>query len=126
MAISFKEYNEELKILNENKKACLFNQGVLLEDINFLSTFSYEGDYNKELLRLKTLTNDRYYLNENMISYLNNAIKHLKRVKDLDSVYNHFIDDYRATAETFIELSTGAEFKNLADKYMPNEIVTNV
>lgn len=120
MRISLKDYRETLRDLSKNKKVCVRNRSFLKEDKIALSVYEANCEGFEDLLRLKTIVNDRFYLNEELISKLTDAIKYFKNVKEYDQVFNNYIRDYQTSANRFVEISSDPDFIKLASAYIPN------
>ena len=112
------DYISEIEVLNENKKVCVENDTVLELQMMIVSSLVKDDNKNKNLLRLQTKVNDRYFVNQEMINVLNLAIKHLKEEKEVDAVYCNYLDRYHILAKRIIEISKDKDFKELSAIYL--------
>ena len=118
--ITLNEYKSELDVLTENKNVCVENDKVLELQMLIVSSLVKDDNKNDNLLRLQTKVNDRYFVNQEMINVLDFAIKYLKTEKDIDAVYNNYLDRYHVLAKRFISISKDKDFKELSIKYLLN------
>ena len=124
--MTVKEYESEMEVLNENKKACKNNVETLEYEMMLVSALNTGEKENHELCRLQVYVKDRYFINNEMINAISFAIKYLQEEKDYDSVYNSYLDKYAVLANRFIKISKEEDFKYLANKYLPNSQVNSL
>ena len=119
MEITLKEYENELKTLKENKKTCYENGEILEFEMMFVDSLARENQDNDELRRLKTKVNDRYFLNDEIISFINFAIDHIKMTKEIDEVYESYMEKISGDTKRIVEISLDKDFIELRNKYLP-------
>lgn len=120
MAIGFDEYKEIVKDLKTSRKTCYENRAYL-ESEKFIAYILSEKDKdNRELLRLRVKTSDRYFLNDEMINVLSLAIDYIKQEKDADQIFDNYITEYGNLVKTYKEISEDSDFKYLTNVYLNN------
>ena len=125
MEITLKEYEKELKNLKENKRVCFENSEILEFEMMFVDSLVKENQGKDELLRLKTKVNDRYFLNDEIISFLTFAIDHIQKTKEIDEVYTSYMDKINGLTRHIVAISLDKDFVDLRNKYLPKVVEDN-
>ena len=125
MEITLKEYEKELKNLKEHKRVCFENSEILEFEMMFVDSLVKENQGKDELLRLKTKVNDRYFLNDEIISFLTFAIDHIQKTKEIDEVYTSYMDKINGLTRHIVAISLDKDFVDLRNKYLPKVVEDN-
>ena len=91
----------------------------------FVDSLVEENKDNQELLRLKTKVNDRYFLNDEIISFLTFAIDHIQKTKEIDEVYTSYMDKINGLTRHIVAISLDKDFVELRNKYLPKVVEDN-
>ena len=116
--MTLEEFNEEKRVLQENIDACKLAKLQIEAELATLDNVKSTKENKDELIKIKSWVNVKYFLNDDMLKCLRVARDYLIEHKEVDCVYDSYVNRYIVAAKQYVSKCKDAYYLSLANKYI--------